>query len=750
MCDLDISEKRKPQDGKIKFRKFGPLDIELRVATIPTAGGVEDIVMRILAAGEPIPLEKMGFSARNIDELQRAVSKPYGLFFVCGPTGSGKTTTLHSVLKSLNTPDTKIWTAEDPVEITQKGLRQVQVNRKAGLDFAVVMKAFLRADPDIIMVGEMRDKETTSIGIEASLTGHLVFATLHTNSAPESIIRLLDMGMDPFNFSDALLGVLAQRLAKRLCSCKQAYSPEPAELTSFLREYCEELMNTPRFRADPKGAMEAVYKDWVRTYGSDRGQLTFYKPVGCDKCGGSGFKGRCGLHELLIASDRLNEERTLRFEIVRPSSLRYYLGGTTGNPVPFYPIQLYKDGKPNQSMVAAYAALTGKTVNIADAYTADGFDFSGTRAFDTKTGYRSKSFLTVPMRNHDNETIGVLQLINALEPSSGAIVPFSPSDQRLAESLASQAAIAVTNRMLINQLEQLFESFINLINSAIDEKSPYTGGHCQRVPVLTMLLAEAVSETKDGPLRDFHMSEKDRYELKIAGLLHDCGKVTTPVHIVDKATKLESIFDRIQLIDTRFEVLKRDAELEALRKKHNFLEQKMRMEAAEEDKRLRDRLRQLDDDRKFLHACNIGGERMRDEDVDRVRRIGQYRWRDFAGHEAQFLSEDEVKNLTIRSGTLTEEERKVINHHIVATIRMLEALPWPKHLTKVPEYAGGHHERMDGKGYPKGLTREQMSVQARCMGIADIFEALTAKDRPYKKGKTLSESLEILGRMRLG
>ena len=446
---------------------------------------------------------------------------------------------------------------------------------------------------------------------------------------------------------------------------------------------------------------------------------------------------------------RVTEERTLRFEIVRTSSLRYYLGGTTGHPVPFYPIQLYKDGKPNQSMVAAYAALTGKTVNIADAYTADGFDFSGTRAFDTKTGYRSKSFLTVPMRNHDNETIGVLQLINALEPSSGAIVPFSPSDQRLAESLASQAAIALTNRMLINQLEQLFESFINLINSAIDEKSPYTGGHCQRVPVLTMLLAEAVSETKDGPLRDFHMSEKDRYELKIAGLLHDCGKVTTPVHIVDKATKLESIFDRIQLIDTRFEVIKRDAELEALRKKHNFLEQKMRMEAAEEDKRLRDRLRQLDDDRKFLHACNIGGERMRDEDVDRVRRIGQYRWRDFAGHEAQFLSEDEVKNLTIRSGTLTEEERKVINHHIVATIRMLEALPWPKHLTKVPEYAGGHHERMDGKGYPKGLTREQMSVQARCMGIADIFEALTAKDRPYKKGKTLSESLEILGRMKL-
>jgi type II secretory ATPase GspE/PulE/Tfp pilus assembly ATPase PilB-like protein len=307
MCDLDISEKRRPQDGKIKFKKFGPLDIELRVATIPTQGGVEDIVMRILAAGEPMPLEKMGFSPRNLESLQHTVAKPYGLFFVCGPTGSGKTTTLHSVLKYLNTPDTKIWTAEDPVEITQKGLRQVQVNKKAGLDFAAVMKSFLRADPDIIMVGEMRDKETTSTGIEASLTGHLVFATLHTNSAPESIIRLLDMGMDPFNFSDALLGILAQRLARRMCSCKQAYTPDAAELTSFLREYCDELMNTARFKADPKGSMEAVYKDWVKLYGNDKGQLQFYKTVGCDKCGGSGMKGRCGLHELLIATDKLKK-----------------------------------------------------------------------------------------------------------------------------------------------------------------------------------------------------------------------------------------------------------------------------------------------------------------------------------------------------------------------------------------------------------------------------------------------------------
>jgi HD-GYP domain-containing protein (c-di-GMP phosphodiesterase class II) len=433
---------------------------------------------------------------------------------------------------------------------------------------------------------------------------------------------------------------------------------------------------------------------------------------------------------------RVTEEKTLRFEIVRTSSLKYYLGGTSRNPVPFYPIQLYKDGRPNHSMVAAHAALTGKTVNIADAYTADGFDFSGTRAFDSKTGYRSKSFLTVPMRNHEHETIGVLQLINAQDPRSGEIVAFSASDQRLAESLASQAAIALTNRMLINQLEQLFESFINLINSAIDEKSPYTGGHCQRVPQLTMLLAEAVNETREGPLSDFNMTEKDRYELKIAGLLHDCGKVTTPVHVVDKATKLETIYDRIHLIDTRFEILKRDLEIQSL--KNEFPERE-----------LRNRLRELDDDRRFLHACNIGSERMSEEHIARVRRIAAYRWRDMAGHEANFLSDDEVKNLTIRAGTLTDDERKVINHHIVATIKMLEALPWPKHLANVPEYAGGHHERMDGKGYPRGLTRDQMSVQARCMGIADIFEALTARDRPYKKGKTLSESLEILGRMKL-
>jgi len=428
------------------------------------------------------------------------------------------------------------------------------------------------------------------------------------------------------------------------------------------------------------------------------------------------------------------DKQHLTFEILHNDSLNIRMGGTSGNPIPFYPIALYHGGEPNLAMVVSYSVLRGETVNIPDAYIAEGFDFSGTKKFDAKTGYHSRSFLAVPMRNHEHEIIGVLQLINALD-ASGGVKQFSKDDQQLLESLASQAAIAISNRRLIQQLEELFESLISLINTAIDDKSPYTGGHCVRVPALTMMLAEAANHSKQGALKDFNLTDKDRYELKIAGLLHDCGKITTPVHVVDKSTKLQTICDRIHLLDTRFEVLKRDAEIALLRGKKSDAEYSAYV-------------RQLDDDREFLRYCNIGSEKMRDADIARVQQIARYQWRNIRGEAADFLSAEELENLTIRSGTLTAAEREIINHHIVVTIKMLEALPWPNHLKHVPEYAGGHHERMDGKGYPRGLTREQMPIQARVMGIADIFEALTAQDRPYKNGKTLSESLAILGQFK--
>lgn len=441
------------------------------------------------------------------------------------------------------------------------------------------------------------------------------------------------------------------------------------------------------------------------------------------------------------------EQRVLRFELVRNDSLRIAMGGSGGETIRFYPVQLYDaQGEPNHTMVVSHAALSGETVNIPDAYAAQGYDFSGTKNFDAKTGYHSQSFLTVPMSNHEDEVIGVLQLINSVE--NGAVVPFSTDDRQLVESLASQAAIALTNRRLINQLEALFESFIQLINTAIDDKSPYTGGHCVRVPELTMMLAEAVNRTRHGPLKDFVMTDKDRHELRIASLLHDCGKITTPVHVVDKPTKLHTLFDRIELLDTRFEVLKRDAEIALLRAL--MQDSGCRIQDSEIRAEYAARIRQLDDDEKFLRKCNVGSEVMPEAAQQRVREIARYQWRNAQGETVDFLTGNEVENLNIRSGTLTPDERKIINHHIEVTIKMLESLPWPRQLKNVPEYAGGHHERMDGKGYPRGLTRAQMSVQARVMGIADIFEALTAKDRPYKSGKTLTEALTILGKFKLG
>jgi len=446
----------------------------------------------------------------------------------------------------------------------------------------------------------------------------------------------------------------------------------------------------------------------------------------------------------------VTEDQCLKFEIIYTETLGVAMGGSTGKEIPFPPLPLYlNDGTPNLNMVAAYAVINNKTVNIDDAYQADGFDFSGTRKFDASTGYRSKSFLTVPMKNHENEIIGVLQLINATDPETKEIVVFSHENQQLVESLASQAAVALTNHNLIQGLKSLFEAFIEMIADAIDEKSPYTGGHCQRVPELTMMLADAAIRNNEGPLKDFRLSEKEVYELRVAAWLHDCGKVTTPEAVMDKPTKLTTIFDRINLIDQRFELLVKQAECDMLSRQVEALRSGRGVDVAKLEAKFAAFQQQVADDQNFLRIANIGGEFMTPEHLQRVQEIAKYSLINADGHAINFLTEDEVYNLSIQRGTLTAEERTIINNHIVVTINMLESLPYPKGLKRVPEYAGGHHERMDGNGYPRGLKREEMSVPARIMGIADIFEALTSRDRPYKKAKTLTESLFILGKMKL-
>ena len=450
----------------------------------------------------------------------------------------------------------------------------------------------------------------------------------------------------------------------------------------------------------------------------------------------------------------MTDDQRLKFSIMITDSLNIHMGGTSGKEISFYPVKLYMDdGQPNKTMIAANAGLTGDTINIPDAYKAKGFDFAGTKAFDEKTGYRSKSFLTVPLKNHEDEIIGVLQLLNAQDIKTKKVIPFSDSVQKSVEALSSQAAVAITNKNLIKDLEVLFESFIKLIASAIDAKSPYTGGHCSRVPEITMMLAESVNEINDGPFAGIQFTDKEMYELKIAAWLHDCGKVATPEAVVDKGTKLETIYDRIHTVATRFEVLKRDEEIKYLKKqlkiqKDDSLIENQKKEALKKARTLYlKRIKQQEDDKSFIEESNIGGEFMSQDRKDRVNKIASYRWKD-NGSPKPFFSEDEIYNLCISRGTLTPEERKIINDHIVVTIDMLEQLPYPKHLRNVPEFAGGHHEKLDGTGYPKGLNHSEMSVQAKIMAIADIFEALTARDRPYKKGKTLSQAMRILGFMK--
>ena len=435
-----------------------------------------------------------------------------------------------------------------------------------------------------------------------------------------------------------------------------------------------------------------------------------------------------------------DDNGNLKFEILRNDSMDTIMGGTSGVDIPFDPVKLWiDDSTPNQSNVSAYVALTGETVNIGDAYKEKGFDFSGTKSYDSKTGYHSKSFLTVPLKNHENEIIGVMQLINARD-ENGEVISFDNDMEEQIESLASQGAVALTNKKLVGELKTLFEAFIQLIATAIDKKSEYTGGHCSRVPVITMMLADEVAKVSSGKYKGFSMNEEERYELYIAAWLHDCGKVATPPHVVDKGTKLETIFDRIELIKTRMEILKRDAEIA-------FLKRQINGSLSDFDDEYKETIKNVNDNIKFIESCNIGGEFMKPELQEKIQTISKNRVI-LDNKEQNILTDDEVRNLNIAKGTLLPEERDIINDHISITIDMLEELPYPKNLKNIPEFAGGHHEKMDGTGYPKGLKGDQMSAQAKIMAIADIYEALTAADRPYKEGKKLSQAMRIMGFMK--
>jgi HD-GYP domain-containing protein (c-di-GMP phosphodiesterase class II) len=441
----------------------------------------------------------------------------------------------------------------------------------------------------------------------------------------------------------------------------------------------------------------------------------------------------------------------LKFVIMRTDSLGIALGGTTGELIAMPPIPMFDPGtgKPNHHNVATAAALLGRSVNIPDAYDADGFDFAGTKAFDARNKYRSTSFLAIPLVNGER-VIGVLQLLNARDPATGEVVPFAEGHQRIVEALASQAGVALDNKLLFDGQRELLESFIKAIASAIDSKSSHTGGHCERVPILTEMLAHAVCEAKSGPFAGFDLDDDQWYELRIAAWMHDCGKVTTPVHVMDKSTKLETIFDRVELVRVRYEVLKRDARiayLEARLEKGPAAGGGPDADVQKLDAAYDARVKSLEAELAFLENANVGGEFLEPEKQAKIAEIAQTPYVQ-AGKSRSLLSPEEAQNLAISRGTLTEEERLIINGHMVETINMLEALPFPRNLARVPEYAGGHHEKMDGTGYPRGLYAGDMSVPARIMAIADVFEALTAQDRPYKKAKKLSETMRIMGFMK--
>lgn len=440
----------------------------------------------------------------------------------------------------------------------------------------------------------------------------------------------------------------------------------------------------------------------------------------------------------------IRDEQQLKFAIMRNDSLNLALGGTTGARIQQPPLTMRdpETGVPNVKNVATAAAVLRRSINIVDAYDAEGFDFQGTKQFDRYNNYRSQSFLTIPLVNQDDTVIGVLQLLNAVDPVTQEKTSFSAEQQAIVEALASQAAVALDNQLLLDGQKELLESFIKLIASAIDAKSPYTGGHCERVPILTLMLVRSLCEAESGPFAQFDLDAAGWYELQIAAWLHDCGKVTTPVHIMDKATKLETILDRIELVRARFGIVEREGEVE--------LYKRLRDPGADESALSQEyeRLKAaLASDLEFLERANLGGESLSSVDQERIRAIGQRTYRE-GGRVRPLLTAEEIENLSVCRGTLIPAERIIINGHIVQTIKMLEALPFPKFLKRVPEYASGHHETMAGTGYPRGVFAGDLSIPARAMAIADVFEALTAQDRPYKSGKTLSQAMRIMGGMK--
>ena len=443
-----------------------------------------------------------------------------------------------------------------------------------------------------------------------------------------------------------------------------------------------------------------------------------------------------------------DDGKYLNYKIAQNDTLKIRVGGTSPVAVDeavLKPIPLTVEGQANLSNVSAYAANTGKPANIPDVYEAKGFDFTGPRGFDAAMSYRTQSMLVVPMRNHEDDIIGVLQLINA-QDAQGDTIPFSADYEDMVISLASQAAVGITNARLIHDLEALFDAFIQSIASAIEEKTAYTAGHVSRVADLTLRIAEEINRAETGIWKDIRFTPDELKELRLAAWMHDVGKITTPEYVVDKSTKLETIYDRIGTVRTRYEVLKRDAEIAALKKKNALLAsgEGHSDEMAAVDAAFQDELKGLQEDLDFVVQCNTGGEYMADEYIERLQKITE-RTCEVDGERLTCLSEDELFNLCIRKGTLTDDERRVINNHVAVSMKMLSQLPFSKKMRRVPEFAGGHHEMLNGKGYPRGLSAEDLPLQARIMAVADIFEAVTAADRPYRKPNPLTKALGILG-----